>query len=77
MTPGIGSDRSTDLPAGIRASTWTQARPTILPHNRDLATTLIYADYQPSARAADLLDDAFRGAEIASAPTGDTRASRG
>ena len=32
--------------------------------HRDFATTLIYADYQPSAREADLVDDAFRGAEI-------------
>jgi site-specific recombinase XerC len=35
--------------------------------HRDFATTLIYADYQPSAREADLVDDAFRGAEVASA----------
>ena len=27
---------------------------------RDFATTLIYADYQPSAREADLVDAAFR-----------------
>jgi integrase len=33
--------------------------------HRDFATTLIYADYQPSAREADLVDDAFRGVEIA------------
>jgi integrase len=33
--------------------------------HRGFATTLIYADYQPSAREADLVDDAFRGAEIA------------
>jgi hypothetical protein len=25
----------------------------------------MYSDYQPSAREADLVDDAFRGAEIA------------
>ena len=28
--------------------------------HRDFATTLIYADYQPSAREADLVDAAFR-----------------
>ena len=28
--------------------------------HRDFATTLIYADYQPSAREADLVDEAFR-----------------
>ena len=28
--------------------------------HRDFATTLIYADYQPSAREADLVDSAFR-----------------
>ena len=44
--------------------------------HRDFATTLIYADYQPSSREADLVDDAFRGAEIASTPTADRRASR-
>jgi integrase len=32
--------------------------------HRDFATTLIYADYQPSSREADLVDDAFRGTEI-------------
>jgi integrase len=33
--------------------------------HRDFATTLIYADCQPSAREADLVDDAFCRAEIA------------
>lgn len=28
--------------------------------HRDFATTLIYADYQPSAHEADLVDHAFR-----------------
>lgn len=32
--------------------------------HRDLATTQIYADYQPSGREADLLDAAFRPAEF-------------
>jgi integrase len=32
--------------------------------HRDHATTLIYADYQPSGREADLVDEAFRGAGI-------------
>ena len=35
--------------------------------HRDFATTLIYADYQPSSREADLVDDAFRGAKFAGA----------
>ena len=33
--------------------------------HRDFATTLIYADYQPSTREADLVDDAFRREEPA------------
>jgi integrase len=33
--------------------------------HRDFATTLIYADYQPSTREADLVDDAFRRDEPA------------
>jgi hypothetical protein len=37
-------------------------------------TTLIYADYQPSAREADLVDDAFRGAEVEIEPLTDPRA---
>jgi integrase len=42
--------------------------------HRDFATTLIYADYQPSAREADLVDEAFRGVEIASVTTQDSPA---
>ena len=42
--------------------------------HRDFATTLIYADYQPSAREADLVDDAFRGAEFAAAAPADPEA---
>ena len=32
--------------------------------HRDFATTLTYADYQPSAREADLVDDAFNAEVI-------------
>lgn len=39
--------------------------------HRDFATTLIYADYQPSTREADLVDDAFRGTEITGALAAD------
>jgi hypothetical protein len=39
--------------------------------HRDFATTLIYADYQPSAREADLVDDAFRQSAVAKAATPD------
>ena len=39
--------------------------------HRDFATTLIYADYQPCAREADLVDDSFRGAEIEVGPLPD------
>jgi integrase len=44
--------------------------------HRDFATTLIYADYQPSAREADLVDDAFRGAQLAVALTAHTEVAR-
>ena len=42
--------------------------------HRDFATTLIYADYQPTIREADLVDDAFRRVEIVGAPITDARA---
>lgn len=36
--------------------------------HRDFATTLIYADYQQSAREADLVDDALCRAATAKTP---------
>ena len=44
--------------------------------HRDFATTLTYADYQPSAREADLVDDAFHGAEIAKTAHAEARVVR-
>jgi hypothetical protein len=40
--------------------------------HRDFATSLIYADYQPSTREADLVDDAFRRVKIDAAPLAGT-----
>jgi integrase len=42
--------------------------------HRDFATTLIYADYQPGSREADLVDEAFGGAEFAAAVSADPEA---
>ena len=39
--------------------------------HRDFATTLIYADYQPGTREADLVDDAFRRVEVVGSPSTD------
>jgi integrase len=40
--------------------------------HRDFATSLIYADYQPSTGEADLVDDAFRRVKIDAAPLAGT-----
>ena len=42
--------------------------------HRDFATTLIYADYQPGSHEADLVDEAFRGAEFAAEASADPEA---
>jgi hypothetical protein len=56
---------STASALALPATAGIRARTTNWLGHRDFATTLIYADYQPSAREADLVDDALRGAETA------------
>ena len=50
-----------------KLAVWARARITAGCHDsgRSLRKHPPYSDYQPSAREADLVDDAFRGAEIA------------
>jgi site-specific recombinase XerC len=41
--------------------------------HRDFATTLIYADYQPSSREAELVNDAFGAGTKAGTKASDTQ----